>query len=564
MKSRSVRGHTHHIFLRVGGRNRSEVSPLHHDGRTLDLVQGKTIFDYADSLKVRVPTSCGRSGECHECIVEIRRGMEALSATTVSERFLRDNYRLACQAVVVDTTADLDFAVLRRQPRILTHSVRRPVKLDPLTVRCGDDIYFQDQRIDSYRGKICGLAVDAGTTTVVLNLVDLESGQVIYTASFENPQGFGGSDIMHRISYDEGEFRGELQQVMLSSLNFEIGDMCRQIGIHRRMIYEAVVVGNSTMRDLLFGIDVQPIGQKPYKSILETERDSSERETTSLSISAEELGLRVFPKANVYSGPLIGRHVGADVAADLLAVGMDEQDEVVMLVDVGTNTEVVVGNRDRLMAASCPAGPAFEGGEITYGMPGYDGAVEAVEIADDRVRLRTIGDAPVQGICGSGLVDLLSELRRTGQMNELGVLGNAATEFVFEPERGMSLSRADISALAQAKSANYCGQWIVLRRYGVTTDEVKKLYLAGGFANYVNEKNATRIGFIADIPAERVVKVGNAALEGATIMLLNGGMRDVIEDMAKRIEHVELETTPDFFDIFVEGCQFNPMGQPVW
>jgi uncharacterized 2Fe-2S/4Fe-4S cluster protein (DUF4445 family) len=238
---------------------------------------------------------------------------------------------------------------------------------------------------------------------------------------------------------------------------------------------------------------------------------------------------------------------------------MDQQEDVVMLVDVGTNTEVVVGNRHRLMAASCPAGPAFEGGQITYGMPGYDGAVEAVEILDDAVSLHTIGDAPAQGICGSGLVDLLSELRRTDKMNELGVLGDGAWEFVFEPLKEMSLSRPDISALAQAKSANYCGQWIVLRRFGITTQEVTGLYLAGGFANYVNEKNAISIGFIANVPDERVVKVGNAALEGATIMLLNGGMRDVVDKLARGIEHVELETTPDFFEIFVDGCHFSPM-----
>jgi uncharacterized 2Fe-2S/4Fe-4S cluster protein (DUF4445 family) len=238
---------------------------------------------------------------------------------------------------------------------------------------------------------------------------------------------------------------------------------------------------------------------------------------------------------------------------------MDEEDEVVMLVDVGTNTEVVVGNRHKMMAASCPAGPAFEGGQITYGMPGYDGAVEAVEIENGAVRVRTIGDVAPQGICGSGLVDLLAELRRTGRMNHLGVLSEGAGEFVFDASSDMSLSRADISALAQAKSANYCGQRIVLRRYGIATDKIARLYLAGGFANYVNVGNAVNIGFIANVPEDNVVKVGNAALEGATIMLVSGGMRQVAEDMARRIEHVELETTPDFFELFVDGCMFDPM-----
>ena len=537
------------------------MSPILHDSHRLESVAGRSVFDYADALKVRVPTSCGRSGECHECIVEIKQGMSALSPPTESEAFLRGDYRLACQAHVTDPDADVEFAVLRRQPRILTRSVKRPVKTDPLVVRRGDDVYSGDLRLEAYRGQIYGLSVDAGTTTVVMNLVDLESGDVLATASFENPQRFGGSDIMHRISYDGGEHAGELRQVLLSSINFEIGEMSRQLRFHRRRIYDVVVVGNATMRDILFGVDVQSIGQKPYKSLIELEMDRGERAGTSLNMTARELGLRVFPGANVYGGPLVGCHVGADVTADLLAIGMDEEEGVVMLVDVGTNTEVVVGNRHGMMAASCPAGPAFEGGEITYGMPGYEGAVESVEIGESGVEYRTIGGVEPQGICGSGLVDLLAELRRTGMMNELGVFADGGSTFAFAPEEGMSVSRADVSALAQAKSANFSGQWIVLRNYGVTPGGLSKLYLAGGFANYVDARNAASIGFIADTPPERVEKVGNAALEGATLMLVSQGMREEAERIVGRIEHVELETTPDFFEVFVEGCMFKPMAE---
>ena len=535
------------------------MSPLYHGDRELSLEAGKSVFDYADSLKVRVPTSCGRTGECHECIVEIRRGMEALAPATESETFLRDNYRLACQATIVDVDADLEFALLRRQPKILSESIRRDVRPDPLTVRSGDGVYFRDDRIDEYRGRILGIAIDVGTTTVVMDLVDLETSHVLYTASFENPQRFGGSDIMHRISYDGGEFRGELQKVMISGVNYEIREMCRRLKLRQRTIYEIVIVGNSTMRDLFFGLDVQSIGEKPYKSVIQHEMEAGQRNTTAFYVKARDLGLRVFPAANVYAGPLISSHVGADVAADLLAIGMDQQEDVVMLVDVGTNTEVVVGNRHNLMAASCPAGPAFEGGQITYGMPGYDGAVEQVRLSDGSVQYRTISDLSPQGICGSGLIDLLAELRRTDQMNELGVFEDGGNEFFFVPEKRMSLSRADISALAQAKSANYCGQWIVLRNYGFPLDKIKRLYLAGGFANYINVENAMRIGFIPNLPLEKVVKVGNASLAGATILLISGEMRSKLESIARGIRHIELETTTDFFEIFVEGCMFNPM-----
>ena len=549
------------------------MSPLHHQGNQLELVVGKTLFDYADHLKVRVPTSCRRNGECHECIVEVRRGMEGLSSISHAEGFLRDAYRLACQATITDPSADIEFTVLRRQPRILTHSVRRSVALQPLTCRKGDDVYYRspadchERRIDKYRGKIFGLAIDAGTTTVVMNLVDLESGEILDTASFENPQRFGGSDIMNRIAYDGGEHHGELQQVMLSSVNFEIGEMSRRLRFHRRLIYEVVVVGNSTMRDIFFGLDVQPMGEKPYMSVTELEVQSGLRNTTSLNLSAKDLGLRVFPAANVYGGPLIGCHVGADIAAGLLAVAMDEvgskdeldNEEFAMLVDVGTNTEVVVGNRRRMMAASCPAGPAFEGGHIAHGMPGYDGAIESLIIKQGQAHYETIGGGEPQGICGSGLVDLLAQLRRTGMMSPLGVFQDGSDEFMFVPERNMALSRSDISALAQAKAANYSGQYIALRRYGVAANQLSTLFLAGGFANYVNVANAVEIGFIANLPEDRIVKVGNAALEGATLMLISGEMRRTAEEIAPKIEHIELETTPDFFDIFVEGCMFNPM-----
>ena len=533
--------------------------PVILNGHELQSHRGKSLFDYADHLRVRVPTSCGRGGSCHECVVEVRQGIDGLFPNSRDEYFLTGNYRLACQAIVADPSETIEFSVLRRQPRILTEGIRREVEFDPHVRRVGDEVFIGGQPVDTYRGRILGLAADIGTTTVAVNLVDLESGDVIATSSFENPQKFGGSDVMNRISYDTGRNRGELRLAIVSAINFEIGEMIRQNNVQRRQIYEAVLVGNTTMRDIAFGVNVQTVGVKPYKSSIELECEAGERTGTSLQSSAQAVGLRIFPKAHVYGGPLIASHVGADVSAGLLAIGMDEQEEPVMLVDIGTNTEVVIGNRHGMVAASCPAGPAFEGGQVTFGMPGYDGAVESVRIRDGRPEISTISGADVQGICGSGLVDLLYELRSAELMNDLGVLAEGAGQFLFAPERGMGLSRADISALSQAKSANYCGQYIALREYGHKIDSISRLFLAGGFANYLNISNAMGIGFIADFPEERVTRAGNAALEGATLMLLSQGMRRRVETLVRNIEHIELETTPDFFDIFVEGCMFKPM-----
>ncbi|MBT4943381.1 MAG: DUF4445 domain-containing protein [Chloroflexi bacterium] len=540
------------------------MSPVFLNSNKLDANKHDSLFDFADALSVRVPTSCGRTGECHECIVEVRKGADALSPPTDKETFLRGNYRLACQACVVDTEVDIDFSVLRRQPRILTAGTKRNTKLQPAYVRVDNDVVFNGPEgpvvVDSYRGAIYGIAADLGTTTVVLNLVNLESGETEYTASFENPQRFGGSDVMNRISYDGGEDSGELRAVMVSSINFEIGEMVRSLKIRRRQIFEIVAVGNTTMRDLFFGLNVQSIGTRPYKSNIEVEFRESKLTTTALTTTATELELRVHPKATVYGGPLIASHLGADTAADLLALGIEDQIEPIILVDVGTNTEVVIGNRDRLLAASCPAGPAFEGGEVTYGMPGYDGAVEKVVIDDRGVAdSSAIGEIDPIGICGSGLIDLIAELRRTNLMDELGRFDDGAVEYEFSATNNLTLSRSDISALAQAKAANYCGQAIVLREYGLPIDQFEKLYLAGGFANYVDESNAIDIGFIANMPLDKVEKVGNASLEGAVIMLLSTIKREEIEKLTSTVEHVELETAPDFFEFFVEGCMFKPM-----
>jgi uncharacterized 2Fe-2S/4Fe-4S cluster protein (DUF4445 family) len=496
--------------------------------------------------------------------VEVRKGADALSPPTKEEKFLRGNYRLACQAYVIDTESDIDFSVLRRQPRILTTGTKRKTKNHPAYFRVDDNVMFSGPDahtvVATYTGAIYGIAADLGTTTVVLNLVNLESGETEYTASFENPQRFGGSDVMNRISYDGGVDVGELRAVIVSSINFEIGEMVRALKIRRRQIFEFVAVGNTTMRDLFFGLDVQSIGTRPYKSIIEDEFRESKRNTTALTSTATELDLRIHPKATVYGGPLIASHLGADTAADLLALGIEDQLEPIILVDVGTNTEVVIGNRDRLLAASCPAGPAFEGGEVTYGMPGYDGAVEKV-IIDDRgvADSSAIGEVEPIGICGSGLIDLIAELRRTNIMDELGRFTDGSVEYQFSETNNLTLSRADISALAQAKAANYCGQAIVLREYGLPIEKFEKLYLAGGFANYVNEANAIDIGFIANMPLEKVEKVGNTSLQGAVIMLLSTEKREEIEKLTSTVEHVELETAPDFFEFFVEGCMFKPM-----
>ena len=433
-----------------------------------------------------------------------------------------------------------------------------------MVTRREDRVYYGEKDIDHYRGRLLGIAVDLGTTTIVAELIDLESGQSIERVSFENPQKFGGSDVMHRISYDGGEHRGELTKSLVTVLNRTIRNFARAHKIPRRAIYEIAVAGNSSMRDLLFGLDVQGIGQKPYKSLTELEYRKGLRLSTELFENGWHIGIRANKETIIYGVPLIASHVGGDTAACLTAIDIGAiSSKTVMLVDVGTNTEVAIGNSDNLVVASCPAGPAFEGGLVKYGMPGYEGAIEAISIDAETGNFdyQTIGNVSPIGLCGSGLIDLVAELRRHGRMTEKGVFqpNKKQSEIVVVPEQDITFSRADASALAQATAANYCGQYIAMRHLGLQATDISTLYLAGGFANYVNVENAIDIGFLPPVPQERIVKAGNAAIEGACELLLSISKREALKKMIEKIDHVELETTEDFFDIFVEGCQFTPM-----
>ena len=252
-------------------------------------------------------------------------------------------------------------------------------------------------------------------------------------------------------------------------------------------------------------------------------------------------------------------HVGGDVAADLVSTELARQAGTTMLVDIGTNTEIVVSDGQRIVAASSPAGPAFEGGLLRYGMPGADGAIEKVRIEDGGFAIEVIGDVEPQGICGSGLVDILAELRRADWMTPIGRFTDGRDAFTIASEPLITFSRADASQLAQAKASNAAGQRILLRRLGLHPQEVDRVLLAGGFANAIDIENAIAIGFLADVRPDRVERVGNAALHGAVMLLLSRGRRHELSDLVGRIEHVELETEPDFFGLFVEGCQFVPV-----
>jgi uncharacterized 2Fe-2S/4Fe-4S cluster protein (DUF4445 family) len=518
----------------------SETVPvsLAINGQSMEAIPGLTLFDHAERMGIRVPTSCQKQGKCRECMVEVTDGPELLSGRTGEERHLKGAFRLSCRTYVTGNSGDVRCHTMRRgQMRVVSSGATCARAVD-----AGREGY--------------GLAMDLGTTTVVLRLFDLSTGALIADASFENPQRFGGSEIMSRIHFDS-ENRGRL---LLRTLAGYLTHAIEEFPVEPAKIREMVVVGNSTMRDLFFRKSVYTIGQSPYRSITELEMEEGKRATTSLLETGKRSLLPIHPDARVWGGPIISGHVGADAAACMLAVKLAREDRLVAIMDIGTNTELIVGNRHRILAASCPAGPAFEGGAIACGMPALEGAIEDVAMDEDgNFVLGVIGGGKPAGICGSGLVDLMSELRRTGRMNEMGRFENDESRITLDAAHEIYFLESDVNELAQAKGANVAGLQVVASQYGISFDDIEVFYLAGGFGQHLKVDASRRIGLIPDLPDERVVQIGNAAIEGASIALLSEAKREEMERLVRKVEHCRLETHRQFFDFFVEGCLFKPV-----
>ncbi|MEI7799644.1 MAG: ASKHA domain-containing protein [Opitutaceae bacterium] len=531
--------------------------------QTSSAVAGTSLFAVGESLGIQVPSSCRQQGKCRECLMEIIEGGAGLTAPAEAEQHLRGAFRLSCCARLLEGAGPIRAQTMRRATmRVEASAMNLPAAAhvsqpDPAVTRVGDRVLLDGQEIARSTGPLLGLALDLGTTTIVLRAVDLESGKIVAQASFENPQRFGGTDVMARIQYDTDYPGHLLQRTLLGYLTRTI----EQLPIDPLCIYEIVVAGNSTMRDLFWGLDVRSIGQKPYWSQTEHAYRTGQTTTTAVSRAARELRLPCHPQARLYALPIVGGHVGGDAAACLLAVAPHHSDELVAIMDLGTNTELFIGNRQKLLAASCPAGPAFEGRAISCGMPGLDGAIEKISLSSESTApvIQVIGDGLPEGICGSGLIDLLSELRRTDRLNEYGRFEDGTSEFSVTANPAISFSESDINELAQAKGANVAGLLTVAKAYGTTLAQLDRFYLAGGFGRHLDLTAARRIGLIPDLPDEKIVQIGNAAIAGACVALLSVTRRRELEAIVKTIRHVELETDPGFFDHFVQGCQFNPI-----
>jgi uncharacterized 2Fe-2S/4Fe-4S cluster protein (DUF4445 family) len=411
-----------------------------------------------------------------------------------------------------------------------------------------------------------GAAVDVGTTTVVATVVDLEAGAVVGVATAINGQAPFGADVIARIGaamQDEANVE-RLRAAAVASVNGVLREACAGAGVDPGSIAEVVAVGNATMLHLLLGVDPRSIALSPFvASFLEP-----------LDLSAREAGLDVHPAARLATFPSIGAYVGADIVADVLATGLARDRTMRLLIDVGTNGEIVVGNAERAVATAAPAGPAFEGGQILHGMRATEGAIEGVRLGDD-VALQVIGDVEPIGICGSGLIDAVAQLRLTGLLQENGrylsddeaaghpLAGRLVTRDgvrAFALTDGVVLTQLDVRELQAAKGAIATGIEVAMGELGLEAGDLDEVLLAGSFGTYIDPANAVALGLVPQIPVDRVRAVGNTASEGAKMALLSFRERAVAFDqLPRQIEYVELSGAPDFNERFVRNVAFPPL-----
>jgi len=517
--------------------------PQYRRGRPgVGLFEG-TILDHARKLGIAIDAECNGRGTCGKCVVRVERGARALSMPTAAEKSfdLGEGERLACQAQVVAAADLYVYVVSAGDYTILSDSVRHELELDP-AVRAvdgrvlwtGDD---EERDLGQYDGHVYGLAIDVGTTTVVCEVLDLETGEVLATAARKNPQSAYGDDVISRIDHTLRNEDGlkHLQMTAASCVNEMLEEFAERDRIRPEQIYEVVAVGNPTMRNLFFGLEVEPLGVLPFEP----------PSTEAVNSEAAALELHVNPRANVYGPALIGGHAGADCLADIIAARMHRAEKPCLIIDIGTNGEVAVGNRERIMTASCAAGGAYEGATVGSGVGAIAGAISNVAIDDGKVTWETIGNEPPVGICGSGLIDLLGELLQSGIMTPKAKLSED-----FQLTNDICLTQQDVYQLITAKAGLRTDQDLLIEYYGIEPEDIDKIYLAGAFGNYISVENSVAIGLLPDLP-DRVVKIGNAALAGAAEMLLSQTVRRDSEVCAAEIEHVKPNELEPEFDFLV-------------
>ena len=599
---------------------------------------GTTILRAAHAGGVDITATCGGRGRCTSCRVKFVSG--AIPPPTIMDQLqlgdglVREGYRLSCQCHVTEPIAvqvappvdERTFQILGADrpadlplPLVLDAGINKEVvrvslskeehhqssdleELLRATGRTEADVPVEMLRtlpaalrerqgevtVTSFGRRLLaveagdtalhkfGLAIDIGTTSVVTSLMELESGEQLAAVSSLNPQAVFGGDLMSRIAFaqfDSGNLR-KLQTRIVGLLNQHIEQIASDSGVLPKWIYKVVIVGNTCMHHLLLGLDPSYVGLAPYAPVMRHP----------LVLPARRLFLKVNPEARVCLLPIVAGFVGADAVAVALATHIDQAPEVRIAIDIGTNGEVLLGSSAHLWACSAPAGPALEGAQIRHGMRAAQGAIDRVSLEDGDLRLHTVGEAPAQGICGSGMIDAIASLLDAGAIDWTGLididgrdrLPSALRERVAlrGEERLVVLARSgemgaageivitqeDVRQVQLCKAAIASGVAMLQHVAGVRDDEVSELMLAGGFGNYLSIRSALRIGIIPALPEKKIRYVGNAAALGAQLALVSEAERRRAEALARDIDHVSLAAHPDFQDIFVDCMNFPRAG----
>jgi len=395
---------------------------------------------------------------------------------------------------------------------------------------------------------ILGLAVDLGTTTIVLEALDLEDGRILAEEVAINPQHRFGADVLSRIAHASlgKKQRKELQTALVEGLNQLIKKIKAQLKVDGENILEVVLAGNSTMNHLLLGLPVDSLAQSPFATVF----------SSLPPLRAEDIGLKVNPAAKVYLAPNLRSFIGGDISAGLMAANLFEAEGPFAFIDLGTNGEIVVKGEKRLVATSTAAGPAFEGGNLSCGLPASSGAIERVDWAEDGFKIKTINDAEPRGICGSGLIDLLSVLLRKGMIYANGRLAMAKEKMAVVP--GLFLTQEDIRQAQLACAAIKTGFQLLLAYLHLQPQDLRAIYIAGAFGQELSVANSQAIGLIPRVSPERVFFLGNTSLAGARLLLLNRLSRQRLLSRLERVEYVSLALEKQFQNYFLENLKLGP------
>jgi uncharacterized 2Fe-2S/4Fe-4S cluster protein (DUF4445 family) len=600
------------------------------EGRTVSVLPGTLLIEAAGKAGIVLETPCGGQGVCGKCRVEITRNApEPCEADRrmLTKADLERGSRLACQVhVAQEMCVHVPIATRFFEHKILTDGRGRAVTLHPTVTKQHVQLpppALNDQRADADRlldalgkaakveldigvlktrptvlrsqnfdvtavsaegrlvalepGDTCahnyGIAFDIGTTTVVGFLMDLVNGRELAVAARTNPQIPFGDDVVSRIRYATTNANGlrELQEKIVGCLNDIIAECCKTSGIACKHLYEATVVGNTTMSHIFLGVDPEFVAQAPYVAGFRR----------SVNVLGRDVGLHIHPHGVVHVLPNIAGFVGADTVGVILASGMHEAEERVLAIDIGTNGELVIGNKDRLVSCSTAAGPAFEGARIRYGMRAADGAIDKLIINHD-VQYNVIGNLPPRGLCGTALIDLVAELLRVGAVESTGrllpsdempasvpdaikrrvVRGESALEFIIvhkeETSTGgaLCLTQRDIRELQLAKGAIAAGAAILIKEFGLEPKDLGHVLLAGAFGNFIRRNMARRIGLLPDVPTDRILYIGNAAGAGARMALQSRRCKEEANRISDVTEYLELAGRADFQQEFTNAMMF--------